>query len=107
MSGDRRSFLGGLFAMLGMGQQGAYTKNDDYGRTLSCTKVLDGDTLKEFCAEMECGPGEERCPLGHCQKPSKAGLAKPISTDEQWFIDAHICSTCGIVYVPPAIEGRK
>lgn len=85
--------------------------------------------------QCEPKPGESRCPLGHCQKPRllfdlgdgehcyvrqtdpeamqhlsdaerSAGIwkFKPCTKTSDTLVNA--CSTCGIVYVPPATKGK-
>ena len=65
--------------------------------------------------KCDCAEGEERCPLGHCQKPhtlvhivhdlKNGGEGFAVTswrTTDVEYIAPSICSTCGIVYVPPA-----
>lgn len=70
--------------------------------------------LKWVPCHDECADGEEKCPLGHCQKPQKingttssltlyaAGHGNAI---EQ--IEISVCSVCGVVYVQPATAARE
>jgi hypothetical protein len=64
--------------------------------TISCM-AIDG-------TEQPCTPkkGEEYCPLGHAQKPEDGPNYKQIGMagDIPIFANLHICSMCGIVYVP-------
>lgn len=53
-------------------------------------------------------PGEERCPLGHGQRPEMilAQIVYPCPSNATCFPmqvsrKQHICSICGIVYVKP------
>jgi len=50
-----------------------------------------------------CKEDEERCPLGHCQKP-ELGPVFTIFGDENHLgvskSTTHTCSACGVVYVP-------
>jgi len=101
-----------MLATLGLGQS-------------SGTLICDTGTLhcEVICKEKE---GEERCPLGHCQKPSAYLEPKPIwghddkapdregteMTGMTWayyepgkWVAPRVCSTCGIVYVQPR-KGR-
>jgi hypothetical protein len=62
--------------------------------------------------DQECKEGEERCPLGHCQKPMVVWLGEytqRVTTSQQpeWPIafEQRVCSTCGVVYVQPR-KGR-
>lgn len=56
---------------------------------------------------LACKPSEERCPLGHCQKPARIypiEYSNEGPTEGAQFVNPagklHVCSTCGIVYVP-------
>ena len=58
--------------------------------------------------DADCEEGEEKCPLGHCQKATRIYPleynAKPGSFESYQFVDTsgklHVCSVCGTVYVP-------
>lgn len=72
-----------------------------------CVALRDGLYWNAPCSpsDVECKEGEERCPLGHCQKPHNQTA---IFGDIEEIL-GHVCSTCGIVYVPkpPAKEHEK
>lgn len=64
-------------------------------------------------APCACGTDEERCPMGHCQKPKRInGTTSSLTiyaADDPGAalgqVELHVCSVCGIVYVPitPAV----
>ena len=78
-----------------------------------CTVIKDGVvrfTPQEHPHLRECKEGEERCPLGHCQKPSEfvlllrsvgANDGEGVKMDGFDFFrhGASVCSTCGMLYV--------
>lgn len=80
-------------AAVGVGQ--AATTNGRYGQ---CLRRVPGKREYEWttCYE-ECPPGEERCPLGHCQKPRVFQAQDARNVIEA--LEQHVCSVCGTVYV--------
>lgn len=106
----RRQFIGWVVGVMGLGQQ---VKTDE----ATCF-VFDGHDLKEGPCRPACKPGEERCPLGHCQKPlyldvldidggqvmhpirivNIFGTANGKKSWSTWNIKPHVCSVCGIIY---------
>jgi hypothetical protein len=99
-----------VLAAIGLGQT---IRKDEHGRKLECTTMWP-NSASEICTTLECGPGEETCPLRHCQKPravaflryfDKPCMDRPADgencvTAHELTIEQHVCATCGIVYVP-------
>lgn len=67
-----------------------------------------------WAAVKICEKGEELCPQGHCQKPKRInGTTSSLTiyaADEGAAlgqVELHVCSVCGIVYVPIALTVSK
>jgi hypothetical protein len=86
----RGMFFKWFAAALGFGQEGVYTKTGENCRKLLCVKLTDGT---ELCTEKECGEGEDRCPLGHCQRSNIFYLGEP---GKGAYV--HSCIVCGVAY---------
>jgi hypothetical protein len=86
-----------LLAAIGLGQAAKANGAVTYPRP--CPDFPDGPCVETGPTKMSCKDGEERCPLGHCQKPAQVGLAAPENPSGTLFVHARVCSTCGIVYV--------
>jgi hypothetical protein len=91
-----------MLAVMGFGQATV---------TLDPSKMKDGECLRwtekaelvTVPCKAGCKKGEERCPLGHCQKPQAVDVivdAPRITLQTLQIEDARVCSICGIVYVP-------
>lgn len=108
---NRKSFFQGLGAMLFGGQFVNVQKKDARADGSACknSDALRWDTAGgRYCVKTEPDePGEEKCPLGHVQKPHiyffRAYLtleaAEGFAGSGQ-FGEQHICSQCRIVYIP-------
>ena len=89
----------GLLAMLGLGQ---WSGSSHSSGVPMCFGWVDGQMAQIECP---CDEGQERCPLGHCQKPRQfdvreASMAAVFNDNDHLLL--HTCSTCGIVYVKVA-----
>jgi hypothetical protein len=88
---ERRSLLKSLLALAGWQEA-----------PIACERIP--------CELHPCKEGEERCPLGHCQKPTVLYLGEytnRVTPQPNEFLmytskiaEQHICTKCGIVYVP-------
>lgn len=127
---NRAAFLWRVLAFGWVGQQATSGRlpSDTNGRW---TKMrprpelcpIDADYFNG-CGPEPCAPGESRCPLGHCQKARVVKLQPLYEVPCMRYrvdgtladdglpcgvvggppFEQHICSTCGIVYVPVAKE---
>ena len=94
---NRRGFVGVLAGLLGaMGLRG---QEPPFTGMAGCVVPCKQDPRFNR-------PGEEYCPLGHSQKPREIAfeVMEHIDGWRSGGIGQHICSVCGIVYVP--IEKR-
>jgi hypothetical protein len=111
---------GGFLKAIGLGWVGqsvALKSRPDGSECVPSDFVVDTSTGK-VCLEaggtLKCGPGEERCPLGHCQAPDYLDVMvgrSDVAVHSMRLTDSHgnvmkdvnvkVCSTCGIAYVPP------
>jgi hypothetical protein len=99
---DRRKFtFGTLIGLVGIKAiaQEPVTNNGPLTFVLEPSSCSGLDFKKTKCAP---GEGEEYCPIGHVQKPEDGPNYKQIGMagDIPLFANLHICSICGIVYVP-------
>lgn len=106
-----------VMAALGLGQA---IKRPD-GSDCKSSDLVVGSSSGVVClepghGEPPCKEGENRCPLGHCQKPRNVWVGEytqMLPSNKEWPIafEQHVCSTCGIVYVQqveePAAEKRQ
>jgi len=109
-----------LFAgLLGLGAKAMAQSIKDAQPTSGKLTYTTGQTL--WCAALDgrerpcvIPEGEESCPLGHAQKPTRILVSvesviempmKPTGTfstaDAALALEEHICSICGLIYVPP------
>jgi hypothetical protein len=59
------------------------------------------DTIRHKDFTPSCKENEERCPLGHCQKPIiRMFYTIQSSQGVAGACEVNICSSCGSVYVP-------
>jgi len=95
-----------LLAAFGLGQA-------TVGSDKQCLREIPGHKggVEWRHCDAGCEKDEERCPLGHCQKPTiRPLLITSIGANENEAIKlddvrlapmaASVCSICGIVYVP-------
>lgn len=72
-------------------------KSDDK----QCLRQVPGKYKFEWTrCNVDCEEGEERCPLGHCQKPDMFMVDEVIlaATTQRFVRQLHVCSTCKILY---------
>lgn len=110
----RSAFLLKLLAVVGIGQS-AQPPCHPKG---VITNVFES-TPECPSSKPECGEGESRCPMGHCQKPRVVNLQATIKapcmrynfdgtlvddgtpcTVASGNFEQHVCSVCGVCYVP-------
>jgi hypothetical protein len=85
--------------------------------------LVSNDGIELRFAPCSCGEGDERCPLGHCQKPTIVKVQQMTPMDSVAWRDAgteqvkvdfpsgafelHVCSACGIMYAPQGDKADK
>ena len=82
----RAAFFKSVFAAFGMARS----------QEPICVGVVDGKQMEIECP-TGCKTGEERCPRGHCQKPTHMMLEEHFGEEVIVHLIS-VCSTCRILY---------
>jgi hypothetical protein len=93
-----------MLGALGLGQQAHDLPTQPYGCVIAGSNLVCNGKTMQPGGVPKCADDEERCPLGHCQKPGlilvKVYPFSGLLSGQPYHLEQHVCSTCGIVYVP-------